>query len=99
MTMVKSISKGDKFVFAHTELKEPLLGTVIALTDAPGKKIGLEFEVNVSGHSCDGRGKHGHCLWAAPAHVYTPEEYEQILKTKNEVKRVVTYNEFDKISL
>ena len=40
MTMVKTISKGDKFVFAHTEVKEPLLGTVIALTDAPGKKIG-----------------------------------------------------------
>ena len=99
MTMVKTINKGDKFVFAHTEVKEPLLGTVIALTDAPGKKIGLEFEVNVGGHSCDGRGKPGHCLWAAPAHIHTPDEYEHILKTKNEVQKVTTYNEFDKISL
>lgn len=31
-----------------------------------GCDYGVEFEENVGGHDCDGRGKQDHCLWASP---------------------------------
>lgn len=31
-----------------------------------GRDYGVEFEENVGGHNCSGRGKQGHCLWAKP---------------------------------
>lgn len=75
MTQVAEINKGDKFWSTHRRLPKPMVGTVIVMTDEPGKLIGLEFEVDVGGHSCDGRGANGHCLWTVPEHLLTDEEY------------------------
>lgn len=98
MTQAKKISKGDKFVCTLKRLSKPLIGTVIALTNEPGKKIGLEFEEDVKGHSCDGRGKDGHCLWASQYDILTKEEYEASLKVTEEAKKIV-YSEMDSITL
>lgn len=76
MTSVKSIKKGDKFWCLGQGIASPTLGTVIALTTNPAKSIGLQFDVNVGGHSCDNRGVHGQCLWVRSFDILTDEEYE-----------------------
>lgn len=98
MTQIKKISKGDVFVCTLKRLKSPVAGTIIALTNEPGKLIGLEFSENVNGHSCDGRGKDGHCLWASQYDILTKEEYEASLKVTEEAKKIV-YSEMDSITL
>lgn len=55
-------------------------GKVIAITDEPGKHIGVEMDANVFGHSCDGRGKHGCCLWIDPSQVVTGDKVTNIAK-------------------
>ena len=82
MTKAKKIVKGDKFVCLLPRLGTPLVGTVISLTTDETKQVGLEFDQQVNGHTCDGRGKEGHCLWTRPAFLLTIEEYEQQLKSK-----------------
>lgn len=97
MTKIEEISKGDKFWCNHRKAgSKYILGTVIALTDQPGKLIGLQFEANVSGHSCDGKGKQGYCLWTGIENLLSESEYADHLKT---VKSATQFNEFDKISL
>jgi hypothetical protein len=76
MTNVKTIHKGDKFWYIGQIAGGPIMGTVIALTSYAGKQIGLQFEVNISGHSCDGRGPEGFCLWARPSDILTDDEYK-----------------------
>jgi hypothetical protein len=74
MTTATQIRKGDQFYYMGHET--PMLGTVIALTSYAGKQIGLEFEGFSGGHSCDGRGKDGQCLWSRPWFILTPVEYQ-----------------------
>ncbi len=75
MTQATRVSVGDSMWCTHRRLPSPLLGTIIALTDEPGKMIGLEFEEDVGGHSCDGRGQDKYCLWVSPVQILTEEEY------------------------
>ncbi len=98
MTLATSVNKGDEFWCTHRRLPKPMLGVVIALTDQPGKLIGLEFKDNVKGHSCDGRGANGHCLWVAPEHILTPVEFKEREETLS-VARAMKYKEFDKIEI
>lgn len=76
MTNVKTIQKGDKFWCFNRQLVQPTCGTVIALTSNPSKQIGIEFEEPIGAHSCDNRGKDGHCLWTNPSWILTDEEYQ-----------------------
>ncbi len=55
-------------------------GTVIALTDEPGKAIGVEYDEAVGEHSCDGRGKDRFCSWIHPDHVFDVRQAESLLK-------------------
>lgn len=98
MTQVKKINKGDKFVCTLARLPKPTLGTVIALTNEPGKLIGLEFAEDIKGHSCDNRGKPGYCLWASKYDVLTEAEYADSLKVAQEAKGMA-YSEMDSITL
>lgn len=98
MTQVKKISKGDKFVCTLDRLSKPTLGTVIALTNEPGKLIGLQFAEDVKGHSCDNRGKHGYCLWVSRYNILTESEYADSLKVEQEAKSMV-YSDMDSITL
>lgn len=93
MTQVAEISIGDRFYFVSKDA----IGTIIALTDIPGKMIGIELDDSVGFHSCDGRGKEGHCVWAYPEDVLSETEYSDM---KN-AKAVVTekHQEFQKITL
>jgi hypothetical protein len=99
MTKAKKIVKGDKFVCLLPRLGSPLVGAVISLTADETKQIGLEFDQHVNGHSCDGRGKEGHCLWTRPAFLLTIEEYEQQLKAKLAAADNVGANDLDELVL
>lgn len=98
MTQVKKISKGDRFICVLNRLSKPTLGTVIALTNEPGKLIGLEFAEDVKGHSCDNRGKPGYCLWASRYDILAESEYEDSLRISDTAKSIV-YTEMDSITL
>lgn len=55
---------GDKvkFIEEHGTYQERkgMRGTVVACS---GKLIGIEFDDFINGHSCDGKGKMGYCVW------------------------------------
>ena len=76
MTQIDTIHRGDQFWCLHRRLLRPQFGTVIALTTEPGKSIGLEFADPIGGHSCDGRGQDGYCLWVTPEHILTDAEFQ-----------------------
>jgi hypothetical protein len=69
---------GQQYWCVARRLSQPLLGTIVALTDAIGKSIGLEFTENIVGHSCDGRGKNGYCLWVTPLVIYDETEWGNV---------------------
>ena len=69
---------GDKYWCVLSRLQTPLLGTIVALTDIPGKLIGLEFSIHVNGHTCDGCGHDGKCLWVTPESIYNQTEWKSI---------------------
>jgi len=96
MTQADSINKGDKFWCIHRRLPKAMLGTVIVMTDEPGKLVGMEFEDCFGGHSCDGRGKDGHCLWVGPEYMLTEDEYASEQAAKQEVS---AYSELPKVVL
>lgn len=53
---------------------------VIAITNIPGKSVGVEFLQAIGAHSCDGLGKDKHCLWVLPESVYTQKEAEEMAR-------------------
>lgn len=70
---------GAQYWCVHPQMEAPLLGTVVALTDAVGKRIGLEFSSDIpGGHSCDGRASHPRGLWVLPEHIYNESEWESV---------------------
>lgn len=62
---------GDRVAYTGQEFKARLgaVGRVVAERKGPGKQVGVEFEVDVGGHSCDGVGKVGRCWWVLPGDV------------------------------
>lgn len=98
MTQASKVSVGDKMWCTHRRLSSPLLGTIIVLTDEPGKMIGLKFEEDINGHSCDGRGQDKYCLWASPVHILTEEEYADKI-TAEQAALATKPNEFQSITL
>jgi hypothetical protein len=70
------VSKGDELYYRGRRVSEPTLCKVIAITTDEAKQIGLEFKTDVGGHSCDGRGKQGFCLWARSWDLMTKAEYK-----------------------
>jgi hypothetical protein len=72
---------GDKYWCVYKALSQPMIGTIIALTDAPGKTIGLQFDTDdiISRIDCDGRGPLGKCLWTIPQYIYSTDEWDNVL--------------------
>jgi hypothetical protein len=65
------------------------IAEVIVLTKELGKQIGVKFdEVVNGGHTCDGKGPEGFCLWASKDHIY-PLEFEwptPVIETLEEIE-------------
>jgi predicted nuclease of predicted toxin-antitoxin system len=78
MPKPEEIRKGNTYWCVHRRLAMPKQATVIALTDNAGKQVGVQFDEDIQGHNCDGRGEKGRCLWMRPFNLYTDEEYEQV---------------------
>lgn len=47
----------------NPRIKDGMVGKVVDLTDSD---VGVEFDKNIWGHDCDGKGKSGHCWEFAP---------------------------------
>lgn len=62
---------GDRVAYTGQEFQARLgkVGKIVAEKKGPGKLVGVEFEVAVGGHSCDGVGKDGYCWWVLPSDV------------------------------
>ena len=80
----KSLKKGDEYWCMLTRLPVPKKGKIIALSTSLAKQIGLEFDEDVGGHSCDGRGKDGHCLYCRVEHLATDVMAKQITKQRQQ---------------
>ncbi len=68
----------EKYWCVINRLPRPMLGRIIRLTNTIGKNIGLEFDEYVGGHSCDGFGVDGRCLWVTPQWIYSESEWESL---------------------
>jgi hypothetical protein len=67
---------GDKYWCVSSGLSAPLLGTIIVLTDNPGKRIGLQFDEEIGKRlTCDGAGLFNQCLWVHPDFIYDEDEW------------------------
>lgn len=65
---------GDKLLVRLPNWHAALPARVIAVTDEPGKHLGVEFEYPVqNGHTCDLRGTPLCCLWVLPSHIVSTE--------------------------
>ena len=93
MTQVEKVCKGDRFVCLHPRMRNHLVGVVIVLTPDPAKNIGLQFDENIDGHSCDGRGKDGYCLWVRLNDILTESEYIESLKIKQAALEAIILSE------
>lgn len=96
-------SIGDRYWCVDPFLEQPLLGTIVALTNAPGKTIGLEFDVEIGGRlSCDGDGAFNRCLWVTVLNIYNVSEWESVsqnLVTQMATVQAIRGNRFDRIVL
>lgn len=89
---------GQQYWCVARQLSTPLLGSIIGLTDVIGKTIGLEFVKNIGGHSCDGRGKNGYCLWVTTQVIYDETEWEnvaEILSAQKEFTKILAGNDYE----
>jgi hypothetical protein len=101
-TAVTEFELGDEFWCVHRLMPEPILGTIVGLTDADGKLIGLDFGQDMGGHSCDGRGTNGHCLWVLPKDIYTEAEWAAVseeLTAQLAARKALVGNSYEKIVL
>ena len=96
-------SIGDKYWCVDPFLSAPLLGTIVALTDSPGKTIGLEFEEEIGGRlSCDGDGAYNRCLWVTVLSIYNESEWESVsqnIKVQIATIAAIRGKRFDKVTL
>lgn len=75
------IAKGDKItVYLKSLTSTPVEVEVLAVTPTVGKHIAVVLpEAVAGGHTCDGRGPEGRCLWVHPNDVLTPEKAAELL--------------------
>lgn len=94
---------GDQYWCTDPFLPEPMLGTIIALTDTPGKIIGLQFEEPIgSCGSCDGDGEYDKCLWVLPDSIYNVEEWvsvKEMLVSQAAVRHAFRGNRFKSVTV
>ena len=98
MTQVKKITIGDRFVVLKEINGSPTMGTVIALTSQPGKRIGIKLDEQVGYHSCDGRCEDGYGAWVMADGILTEAEYED-LKAEQKAASQPQFEEFTSITL
>lgn len=90
VTIKRTLKLGDAVVvLCRDHVPHPTDATIIALTNEPGKTVGVMFDEPVGRHTCDGRCPDKHGLWVRPDQVRTVEEYAAMLdhlkeRAKNE---------------
>lgn len=85
--MAKATLKvGDVVHVLNNRIKTPTPAKIVAITADVGKPVGVEFADAVGAHSCDGAGKHGHCLWVLPEHCLLAKDVEELKKVQEATK-------------
>jgi hypothetical protein len=85
--MAETIKVGDEVVVVYPQrLAFPTRAKIIAITNEPGKVLGVQFESPVGIHSCDGRGQDKHCMWIHPDNLLTMAQGEELLNRVREVQ-------------
>ena len=78
------LKKGDEYWCVHPRLTrggDPLACKIIAFTTTASKQVGVEFAEDISGgHSCDGRGSDGKCLWVRVSDLTTDDMVKKLKK-------------------
>ena len=92
----------DQYWCVHPRLDSPKLGTIVGLTDAPGKTIGLDLGEDVGGHNCDGRANVGAGLWVTTEDIYNETEWAAIgqsVATQVAAREAFKGNSFKKLTI
>jgi len=90
MTSLK-IKKGDEYWCIHPRVirggNPPLKGKIIVLSTGTSKQVGLEFAEDIGGHTCDGRGENGKCLWVSVSDLATDNMAEKLKEDATRLKK------------
>jgi hypothetical protein len=110
--VARKLRKGETYhVMGDEALPTPRKGKIIRLSSEPGKGVGIEFDEPVGGtdesgqswgvmHTCDGRGKLGHCLYVRPDMVLDDKAMAAHKAHQAEVSAESSkYEEFDEITV
>jgi hypothetical protein len=98
----RKLKKGESYwVVGNEDMPTVRKGRIIRLSDEPGKAVGLEFDEPIEGvnHTCDGRGKQGHCLYARPDQVLDDKAMEAWKAHKKEAQAPSPYEDFDELTV
>lgn len=79
------IKKGDIIFCVHRNAVVsgktpgmPIKGIVLGITAKLNRQIAIELDEEIrNGHTCEGRGKKGYCVWCRPRHILTVDEWKQ----------------------
>jgi ribosomal protein L12E/L44/L45/RPP1/RPP2 len=110
--VARKIRKGETYwIMGHEECPEPRKARIIRLSDEPGKRVGVEFDEPIGGvdkegntwglaHTCDGRGKLGHCLYVRADQVLDDKAMESVKARAVEVQKAVAqFKDLDEITV
>lgn len=107
----RKIRKGETYwIMGHEEVPVPRKGKIIRISNEPGKPIGVEFTEPIGGtdengqpwgvtHTCDGRGKSGHCLYVRPDQVLDEKAMQAHKARQAEQAAASTFDEFEEMTV
>jgi hypothetical protein len=108
----RKIKKGETYwIMGSEELPTPKKGKIIVLSSAIGKTVGVEFEEPIGGvdaqggpwgtvHTCDGRGKPGHCLYVRPDQVLDEKSMQAFKAHRAQVEKdTPKFDEYEEITV
>jgi hypothetical protein len=108
----RKLAKGAIFwIVGHEECPTPKKAKIIRLSNEPGKQVGVEFDEPIGGvdsegnqwglvHTCDNRGKPGHCLYVRGDQCLDDRAMEAWKTRKSEVQAEASkWQDFDEITI
>jgi hypothetical protein len=108
----RKLRKGESYwIVGHEEVPAPRKAKIIRLSNEPGKAVGVEFDEPIGGvdgegqtwglvHTCDNRGKPGHCLYVRADQVLD-EKAMQTFKARQAERKAEDsqWEDFDEITV
>jgi len=87
--MENTIKQGSVILVSIPKLKLPIAKvTVKAITQLPGKTLGIELPAPLSNHDCDGFCKERHGYWITPDQIIHAKSEEEAKRMLEEASRL-----------